>query len=216
MRYEAFAGACRALGIRAEHFRDRQTLGLALELSVDAGNGPAIARLLCQMAGDDFDLGEARRAFRVHTFEGAWNVRPWAPDEPGDLSFFSSEDDGALRRWLRALPPDLRQAILAFFESPAHRFVLLPVLGGSAVRLGVQDASIELSYFLPQCFELDSERKKAHDTGRDLLRHLKIGTLYHELLRASQDGGDVERVLAMLAGEACPRADLTADTIHDR
>jgi hypothetical protein len=198
MRYEAFSRACRALGISAESFRDLHTLALALEQSVDAGNARTIVRLLSQMTGD-FDIHEARRAFGAAR-DAAWRIQAWTSiDEVGECSFFLGEGR-KMQRWLMALPSDLRQSILTFFESPPHRFMLAADPFGG-VKLGVQDAKLELSYFLPARFVLDPAPAKAAATGRELLRHLKIGTLYHELLGMAGEGIDVSTVLALLAGE---------------
>jgi hypothetical protein len=204
MRYQAFSRACRALGISAESFRDLHTLAMALEQSVDAGNARTIVRLLSQMTGD-FDIHEARRAFSTAR-DAAWTVQAWSSinDDVGDCSFFLGEGR-KMRRWLMALPSDLRQSILTFFESPPHRFMLAADPFGG-VKLGVQDAKLELSYFLPARFVLDPAPAKAAVTARELLRHLRIGTLYHELLGMAGEGIDVSTILALLAGEPAAMA----------
>jgi len=210
MRYEAFSRACRALGIQEESFRDQETLALSLEMNVGAGNAKAVVRLLQQLAADDFDIQEARRAFRL-TRNAAWKIQAWDPiDDLGDCDFFLGETE-LLRRWLTVLPAEMRRSIVAFFDASPRRFMLAidPFSTGTTVKLGVQDAAMELSYFLPARFILDP--KKALETGRELLRHLRIGTLYHELLSAAKEGVDVGRILSLLAGDAqtlmhCPEA----------
>ncbi len=215
------------LGLGAADFEDAQTLALALERRIDARNGRLIVGLLSQLAGDGFPLGEVRRAFRRASFEGlAPRIRPWSNPEPGardpvtgflaDYAFFArtagcDRELGQLTSWLAALPADLRAALRDLLEAGAHRFFLAVDLLAScgahlAVRLGVQHAAIEISYFMPELFVLD--RAHARETGADLLRHLRIGTLYHELLVAARADPrvDVGAVLALLSGESEPAA----------
>jgi hypothetical protein len=168
-------------------------------MRVDAGNARTIIRLLSQMTSARFDVREAMRAFLIAA-DRPFAVEPWSRQE-SEGSFFLGVESELLRRWLAALPEELRGSIVSFFAAPPHRFVLVPDPFAGAAKLGVQDAALELSYFLPARFVLDPEPARAAATGRELLRHLRIGTLYHELLGIAREGADVAAILELLAGE---------------
>jgi hypothetical protein len=212
MHYEALAKDCRWLGIHAHDFQDPQTLALALERTVDASNAPQVVMLLWQIASEEFDVVEARRAYEGLRFDfRPPKFVPWTERTDGaDCAFFcgSELETQRFRGWIASLDVQLWRELRDFFETRPHRFLLSvdpfsSSLGDRiSVQLGVRDAAMELSYSLPDRFELDSDPARANATARSLLRHLKIGTLYHEILAAGRDGGvDASRILSLLAGD---------------
>src|SRR5687767_5489011 len=203
MHYEALAKDCRWLGIHTEDFRDPQTLALALERNVDASNAPQVVMMLWQIASEEFDVAEARRAFDGLRFDfRPPKFAPWTErTDDTEYAFFcgSELETQRFRGWLASLDLELWRELRDFFETRPHRFLLSvdPFSSGdrSSVQLGVRDAAMELSYSLPDRFELDPDPAQANATARSLLRHLKIGTLYHEILAAGRDGGvDASRI----------------------